>query len=160
MNGQELVHGGNHTHLPLLIQAVHQTTGPVLEMGTGDASTVCLHALLAGTGRKLYSVDDQPDWIDRYDSLRTDWHAISRVQWCDFTLPEEHFGAVLIDHAPGHYRVDAAIRLKDKADQVVVHDTDAAYGWERLWKSFRYRVDDKRFLPWTSCVSNIRELQT
>jgi hypothetical protein len=168
MNGQEQFNGQNHTLLPLLILAVNQTTGPVLEIGTGDASTPILHSLLRDTGRGLFSFDDNPDWVDRYDSLRARWHRIVLVDYADKYGPKAleswidcRWGAVLLDHAPYHCRVREAIRLKDIAEQIVIHDINAEDGHaaDPVWEHFKYRVDDKRFLPWTTCVSNVRPLE-
>jgi hypothetical protein len=162
MKGQEQLHGQNYTLLPLMILAVNQTTGPVLEIGTGDASTPILHSLLRDTGRGLFSFDDNPDWVDRYDSLRAGWHRITKVDYAKMEpWIDCRWGAVLLDHAPYHCRVREAMRLKDIAEQIVIHDTNAEEGCAAaaVWEHFKYRVDDKRFLPWTTCVSNVRPLE-
>lgn len=159
MNGEELIHGQNGTHLPLLILAIHQSTGPVLELGNGNASTPNLHSLLAGTGRKLYSFDNVADWTERFAPLRQPWHAIELKTGWVFELPEPRFGVVLIDHA-AEVRVRDALRVKDIADFIVIHDTqNDDYGTKAVWPHFRYRVDDRRYLPHTTCVSNVRKLE-
>lgn len=159
MNGEELIHGQNHSLLPLLTLAVHQSTGPVLELGNGHASTPNLHSLLAGTGRKLYSYDGNSDWVERFAALRKPWHVIELKPHWAFDLPEQHFGCVLIDHA-ADIRVRDTLRLKHMADFIVMHDTNAeGYGFAAIWPHFAHRVDDRRYLPWTSCVSNVRKLE-
>jgi hypothetical protein len=77
------------------------------------------------------------------------------------TLPESRFGVVLVDHAPIIQRVIDIIRLKDLVDFIVIHDTNAAEGtaFNAVWPHFRYRFDDMRYIPWTSVVSNAKELK-
>ncbi len=161
MNGEVLIHGQNHTHLPLLISAVLQSQGPVLEMGCGNASTPNLHALLAGSGRMLYSADSHPDWVTRFRPMANDWHRfILCPDWNGFQYPAEKFGVVLIDHAPSDRRLYDVLQLKDRADFIVIHDVEAeGYKYGEAAQHFRYHTIDRRYAPWTACVSNVRPLR-
>jgi hypothetical protein len=76
-----------------------------------------------------------------------------------FDLPETRFGCVLIDHA-AEIRVRDALRVKDIADFVVIHDTqNDDYGMKAVWPHYKFRVDDRRYRPHTTCVSNVRKLE-
>lgn len=148
----------NGTHWPHLAEAVRRTTGPVLELGSGDSSTKRLHDLLEGTGRRLVTVESRQIWADKFTHLKTDWHTI---EVCEdpATSPrlDEEWGVVFVDHAPGETRTVAIDRARDLAEYVVVHDTEElSYGVEPLLDTFKYRKDFRRARPWTTVASETR----
>ena len=57
---------GFATHQVLLYEAVQRTTGPVIEFGCGEGSTVMLHEVCKDQNRRLVSVDNNPSWLSRY----------------------------------------------------------------------------------------------
>ncbi|GAF94048.1 unnamed protein product, partial [marine sediment metagenome] len=51
------------------------TTGLVVEFGSGDYSTNFLHALCGSLGRELWTIENDSEWAKRYlGDLRCDWH--------------------------------------------------------------------------------------
>lgn len=161
------------THLPLLAACVHRTRGPVLELGSGDYSTPLLHALCSRSieseaPRTVVTLDSDAVWLARYDDLRTPWHAIELVtDWAarDFRVVERAracadriWSVAFVDHSPGEQRVASIERLRNLAQWIVVHDTEAAcYGYEPLLSSFKYRYDDRRQSTWTTVLSMTEE---
>jgi hypothetical protein len=83
-------------------------------------------------------------------------HRIIKVNdWNE--VPVEPAGVVFIDHHPSERRRIDAIRFKDMADIVVVHDTERTgepYGNEEIMKHFKYQFTYKATRPWTSLLSN------
>jgi hypothetical protein len=79
--------------------------------------------------------------------------------WDDVKV--EPCGVVFIDHHPSGRRSIDAIRFKDAAQLVVIHDTerdDENYRNRDIWPHFKYRFDYKDATPWTSIVSNTIDL--
>ena len=152
-------HQPQATHLPMLIAAVAQSSGPVLELGCGDTSTPMLHAMLHGTGRLLWSIDNELPWVERFALLRREWHLIEQSMWPLPVTSDARFGVVLVDHAPAHQRAADMIRLKDRADFLILHDAEGeGYGLEQVRPHFKHVQIDKTFLPWTACLSNVKPL--
>lgn len=151
------------THIPLLIEAFNQTDGPVLEMGMGDFSTPLLHILCAESDRFLLSVDSDSRFTDRFHKFRTSNHAIELVDFNKLDLSDTHWSVVLIDHKPEEQRKEDIKKLKDKADFLVVHDTqpkaEPYYRYEEIYPLFKYRYTDDKFPTYTTILSNFRELK-
>ncbi len=147
------------TGMPLLAGLVHNIPdGPILEMGCGYYSTYILHEMCRVTKRTLITLDEKKEYLEKFQSvLENDFHSFHHVEdWASFSLIDElQWGIVLIDHAPGERRKEDIKRLKDKADFIVVHDTEtASYRYEPILKTFKHRFDWKLVRPWTTVVSN------
>ncbi len=109
---------GLATHQVILNEAVRRTTGPVIEFGCGEGSTVMLHEVCKEQNRRLVSVDNNPSWLSRYkEKYETDWYRFYQVSpvgcrgkyhdcnhWDPFiqTLVSSpiHWGVMFVDHAP------------------------------------------------------------
>ena len=164
------------THLPYLLEAVRRTTGPVLELGAGAGWTPALHEECVGK-RLLITVDSDFDWLARAaeatHARRVDIDVGSfmlvgdtahhfeccvdpaATKWIDIYL----WAVVFVDHSPGETRGKAINRARDRAEYVVVHDTeDLGYGIEELLSTFKYRKDFRRARPWTTVVSMTKEI--
>lgn len=160
------------THIPHLMEAVKRTTGPVLELGSGDGSTTVLHDVCAG--RALITVDSNKDWLKRFEDLKTETHRFiyvkdpGRFLLSEFRLLPElqdfelklPWGVVFVDHSPGETRRHAIETARmHKAVYIVVHDTEElGYGVEDILASFKYRKDFRYARPWTSVVSDTHEI--
>ena len=150
----------------MLIAAVAQSSGPVLELGCGDTSTPMLHAMCCGSKRRLYSFDNEREWVDRFAYLRRDWHFImggwplydSAHEWHHGALADP-LGVVLVDGAPAAQRAVDMMALKDHATFLILHDAEGeGYGLEQVRPHFKHVQIDKTFLPWTACLSNVKPL--
>jgi hypothetical protein len=154
------------THLPYLLEAVRRTAGPVLELGAGESSTPSLHKECAKNKRVLLTVDNSDEWLSRFDQLWFSEHRCYRVDdpaevllWNDGWWKNRSFGVVFVDHSPGETRGKAIDRSRDRAEYIVVHDTeDLGYGVEELLSTFKYRKDFRRARPWTTVVSTTKEI--
>jgi hypothetical protein len=144
------------SHYPILIKAVQETTGPVLELGTGVFSTPLLHWICGD--RKLVSCESHPEYIDFLKQYETENHLVWKITefWEIPTrfLDDNKYGVVFIDHSPKRprQRADDAIRFVD-SELVVLHDTGRdlhKYGYERVFPLFKYRYDKNN----TTVLSN------
>ena len=147
---------GYGTHRPALCEAIVRTAGPILELGMGDSSTPTLHDLAKATGRNVCSYDHVASWVARYAELRSAQHQIEHVgSWDACPIESTRWGVALVDHAPAARRVVDIERLAKHAEVVVVHDTeDSTYGYDSIYDSFAYRLDDRDERPWTTLLSN------
>jgi hypothetical protein len=165
--GREL--GLNYgTHMACLMAVATSTTGPILEMGSGDYSTPLLHAVCAKDKRYLLSTDTDKNWLNLFADLETDWHELKHVEvyaddWSRNPQPDvwdtvggdTHWSVVFIDHRPGERRAVDIQRLRDNTDIFVVHDTEhSGYGFGPILSSFKYIHVDKRYSTHTTVASN------
>ena len=144
---------GTHVH-PLLVATLN-SSGTIIEFGTGDFSTPIFHEISKFQNRKLISYDDSPEWHKNFTDMRSDMHEFKLVEnWSD--IPVQKCGLVLIDHAPAERRVVDLDRFKDHAQILVVHDTDKMkyYGYAPYFKKFKYIYKYERYSKSTTLVSN------
>lgn len=148
------------THFPILAACTVRTTGPVLELGCGDYSTPMLHYIC--NGRRLVSLDHDPGWLERYRDLESHNHSLHLVtDWAAMKMIDnEEWDVAFVDHAPAQQRVYEIKRLMDRAQYIVIHDTEdpgGIYNYEAILPAFKYRYDCKRWPTWTSVVSMFRD---
>jgi hypothetical protein len=140
------------THLPVLMACVAATTGPVLELGCGHYSTPILNQMCRH--RKVVSVESDAQWMAQFLDLQGENHQFMATDWTNLELPDLRWGVVFVDHAPAERRVVDIAQLMNKAELLVVHDTEAPlYGYEAILPTFKYRYDYQRVKPWTTVVS-------
>jgi hypothetical protein len=157
------------THLPALMAAVANSNGPILEFGCGYYSTLVLHEYCRTAKRRLVSAETDLDWLLRFSDMIEDWHEFYHVHdWDDFhsdVVSKNTWGTVFIDHKPGERRATDLRLVRDLAEFVVVHDTEtdfntgADYKYEPAFKLYKYRVDYRRVRPYTTVVSQTREIE-
>ena len=142
-------------HRPLLWWALKETKGqtePVLEMGCGEGSTPYLMQYLKTDKRKLISYDYSKEWADKYNAnYVTDWDAIEH----------ENYSVILIDHSPGERRHLDVIKLANKCDYMIIHDSEPAatgYMLDKVWHLFPYRRNLKTEGAWATIVSTKHEI--
>jgi hypothetical protein len=156
----------DRTHFPILAAAVAHTTGPVLELGCGAGSTIMLHYMCAGK-RLLVTAETDRKWLRKFTdyatvntSERLHDHWLKYVEdWDKFDIIEGfQWGMAFVDCAPGEARARLVERLKGRAHFIVVHDTEldsgGNYGFEPVFKTFKYRSEWRRWRPYTSVVSD------
>lgn len=142
-------------HRPLLWWALKETKGqiePVLEMGCGEGSTPYLMQYLKTDKRKLISYDYSKEWADKYNAKHvTDWDAIEH----------ENYSVILIDHSPGERRHLDVIKLANKCDYMIIHDSEPAatgYMLDKIWNLFPYRRNLITEGAWATIVSTKHEI--
>ena len=106
------------THQPVLFEVIKRTSGPILELGAGEHSTRQIHEL--AQGRKITTVDDDLEWLEKYLDLKSDSHNF--ILLSDFRSSEK-WDVVFIDLHTWEQRLPAIYDYID-SDYVVIHDAD------------------------------------
>jgi hypothetical protein len=149
------------TNMPMLLKVILNSTGPVCEVGGGPFSTPLLHWLCKIQGRKLTTYENHYDYWYFCHRFTSRDHYVKLIEnWDDMDF-KTHWGVVFIDHHPEERRGIDVINFKDTADYIIMHDTEAKglYDWDKINKLFKYKFDWKECLPWTSVVSNFKDLK-
>ena len=146
------------THQAMLIKYITKTDGVVLEFGSGPFSTPIIHWLCAKNKRLCYTFEDDQNYYQFARQFRSRTHKIRFVEDWDKLEFKDRYSVVLIDHITERRAIDA-IRLKDQADFILLHDTEDiiknnVYGYDRVWPHFKHVYHWKDCKPWTSVVSN------
>jgi hypothetical protein len=72
----------------------------------------------------------------------------------------KHWSIAFVDHAPGERRIVDILRLKDKVDVILYHDSEEpSYGWKQLEGHFSSIYDYNMFPVKTTVVSNKYDLK-
>jgi hypothetical protein len=142
------------THIPVLINALRQSEGDVLELGLGISSTPLLHMLCADQDRKLFSFDNDETFIEMFKKYRSGSHQIDLVTDWDSILVRD-YGVVFIDHKPDYRRKYDAEKFRN-AEFVVLHDSEpnGLYDYEAIYPLFEFRYDYTKFPTHTTVLSN------
>ncbi len=150
---------GYGSHTAVLVGTILRTTGPVLEVGSGHSSTPILHEICAAQGRKLVTIETQVGWLRRFLDFESDLHHLTSERALQSKYIDENWSVVFVDHAPGEERPAVVEAVRDRAEYIVVHDTETlSYGLEPVLDTFRYRRDHRRHRPWTTVVSDKKEV--
>ena len=145
------------THNLTLIKAVGATTGDVCEMGVGFSSTPLLHWITLG--RKLVSYESDQDYYHFARKFISNNHKVRKTKDFSDVDYNRHWSVVFIDHSPKRprRRGDDAMKFTN-ADLIILHDTEPGslehYGYEQVFKKYKYRYDWKLCEPFVSVVSN------
>jgi hypothetical protein len=141
------------THQPLLVAALLNTQGPILEMGGGYYSTPIVSAFANVQRREAHTIETGPAMYELLKRFSSPFHKIWPVSGYDFAadgrfVPRAdttraqyieiqsrfladfcskgptRWSVVFIDQAPGYLRVPAIEHFADIADFIVTHDTE------------------------------------
>ena len=152
------------THLPCLIQAFGKTTGDILELGTGVFSTPYLHYACTLAKRKLVSYENFPEWYEFMKKYENEYHKVNFVNKYADAVIDKEWSVVLIDQTPDYSRSEEAMRLKDVAKYIIVHDSNPSnYNvthYDELYPYFKYKTDwhgDKNRATVLSNVVNLED---
>lgn len=138
------------THNPVLIKAIQNTQGTVVEFGSGIFSTPLLHWLCAG--RKLITYEDDKEYYNFANQFRSRNHSVRLIDNWD-SIPIYPWSVVLIDHKTERRKLDA-LRVKD-SEIVILHDSETdTYKYSEVHPHFKYVYQWKFCEPWTAVVSN------
>jgi len=153
------------THIALLLKVLDHSEGAVYEFGAGLYSTPLLHWYCKNKNRKLTTFEDDPIYYEVARRFSSGNHYITKVDnWSDIKV--KSIGLLFIDSggkAEGGYgRGLDAIRFKDNADYIVLHDTEEkytkVYNYDKMWPEFKNVFTWKECIPYTSVVSNLKDL--
>lgn len=151
------------THLPCLIQAFSKTTGDVLELGTGVFSTPYLHYACTLAKRNLVSYENYKEWFDFVKTYENDYHQVKFVEKYSDAQIDRPWDIVLIDQTPDSSRSEEAVRLKDKAKYIIIHDSNPSNykvtGYDKIYPLFRYKTDWHGDKNRATVLSNLVDLE-
>lgn len=154
---------GVASHQSMLLQCAYKTTGGILELGMGWASSIPLHVFAHHQDRYMYSFESNPDYAAEFRFLQRGRHKIIVSPDMDLSVVDDQIkvpiSLVLIDCAPPVRRLELLNMLQShgmtKDAVFILHDTeDPIYGLEPALGRFKYRVDDRRWMPYTTAVSD------
>lgn len=102
------------------------------------------------------TLDSDSAWLARFRYLERPGHDLQTVSdWDLCPAIDWKWGLVFVDHAPAERRIIELTRIRDRADFIVVHDTeDPRYGYEQVFPLFEHIKTSKRHPVWTSVLSN------
>ncbi len=152
------------THIVPLVKCFEASQGDILELGTGFYSTTLLDWLSEMYNRELFSYDTDEKWAKmNQEKYEKPTHHINYVEDLDaLNLTDRHWGLVLIDHSPSTRRKVDILRLKDKADFIVIHDSQPKLDWKfrfsKIYPEFKYVYHYDKINPHTTVVSNFKDL--
>lgn len=154
------------THFPMLMKCVQATDGLVAELGSGIFSTPLLHWMLFETDRKLITYESYEHYLEFAKKFETPNHEVKFVKdWAKEEF-DHHYSVVLIDHSipmRAHTRGDDALRFKDKADYIVLHDAGPnpyeKYGYLPIYDQFKYVYHWTKSPINTTVLSNSHDLE-
>ena len=152
---------GTSSFLPLLLVVVEQTTGPILEMGCGFYSTPILHLLCKKQNRLLMTMENNWEWLKKFQWMDTSWHQFQYVDWKIIVnnIGDQHWNLLFLDQSPYSERGLCLQQLKNNADFIIAHDTQALC-YEYDFSPFQSRYDYTRFPPQTTLVSMYHDVHT
>lgn len=154
------------SHLPVLAKLLSVIDKPVIELGIGYNSTPLLHWMCKERGVQLMSFETDKEWMDKFKEFQEEDHYMEHVKdwnFLDQLASIDDFGLVFIDHKPARKRRSSALKFKDTADFVVLHDSELAdhpaYKYRSIYKEFKYSFEFKEVgEPHTIVLSNKKEL--
>ena len=151
------------SYLPVLIKTLNLSEGPVLEMGMGIFSTPVMHWLCLDRNRALVSYENNATYFHQSRAFMAPWHQIKLVEdWSEAEIETTHWGLVFIDHAPEARRGIDIKRVAHQADYIVTHDSEARnehkYHLAKIYPLFKYRYDYQKKKPYTTVLSNFKDL--
>lgn len=152
------------SHYPILIKALSLSEGPALEMGSGPFSTPLMHWLCLEGNRKLISYENNHRWFDKLKRFETALHNTIHIKdWDEVDISKTHWGVAFIDHAPNERRKIDIKKLANCADYIVIHDSgdyqDEHYLYSEIYPLFKYKYDYTREKPFTTVLSNVKDLK-
>lgn len=150
--------------IPILTKLMEHVDKPVLELGMGWNSTPLLHWLCREKDIELTSIESDKEWMEKFRDFETYKHAIIHH---DFNEPLDlgyNFGLVLVDHRPARKRRSSAKFYADRADLVLLHDSELAdnpaYKYSPIYDNFKYKYEYKGVgKPYTMILSNTIDIE-
>lgn len=151
------------SHIPILVKILERTNGKILDLGMG-LSTIVIHIMAAQTKRPVVSYESDKNWYQAYLIYASDFHQIKLVDnWDKAEIDSEFWDVALVDHHPARRRVEEIKRLANKANYILLHDSDIFnkfYTASGIYPLFKYRFDYTKSFPNTVVLSNTTDLSS
>jgi glycosyltransferase involved in cell wall biosynthesis len=149
------------SHMPVLLDLLQRTVGPVLELGAGRYSTPLIHWACATDKRYVLTLEHNPKFFEYAAQFADTWHKVVLVKdWDSYPLEPPNgrlWSLAFVDH-DGNRRSPDTKRLATLADIVVCHDTcgrdDRKYHYSEAWPFYKYRYQFQLVRPRTTVASN------
>lgn len=145
-------------HRVFLWKALGATTGKVIELGMGKGSTKQLHDYCEN--RLLFSYEYDFNFYKRFKNIESPLHQLMWIEnWNDLhVMHEQGCDVLFVDHSPGERRKIDIAYYANKAQILVIHDTEkeADHGYQMLAEinKFKYIINDETFPARTTMCSN------
>lgn len=153
------------SHIPVLVDVLSNSEGPVLELGTGPFSTPLLHTLCVDNKRTLVSYENNPEFFNMHTAFVDEFHQIKLIDdWDKAEIENTHWGLAFVDHRPAERRKVETKRLVNSADYIVIHDSEPQliekYHYDFIYPLFKYRLDYilRPNCAHTTVLSNLKDL--
>ena len=153
------------SHIPILLKAIENSDGPILEMGSGAWSTPILNMMVnVRQKREILTLENDRKWFEKNrKEYESDFHKFLFVEdWDKAPIYDTFWGLVLVDHRPARQRHRDIIRLKHQAYMVLAHDTEPEinqfYRFDRCDKHYRFKLVYDDIKPNTTVYSNFSEM--
>ena len=126
---------GFATHQPVLEKIISLVDGPILELGCGEGSTELIHHYSVEKKIQVLTIESDKQWMERYTYLQNENHEFIANEnlnewenlvdeWTEYFVDEsKRWGLVFIDHGEWISRYKCLLKLKDKADYIILHDS-------------------------------------
>lgn len=124
------------SHLPMLLLGLQISKGDVVELGSGEGSTMLLRNYCDLEKRKFTSYDNDEDWALKTGAIYIhDW--VQNIEWA------KPCGLLFIDSAPGEFRREMLIIMHMLAKVVVIHDSEenGLGNYNLDFSLFKYRLN-------------------
>lgn len=149
------------SYYPLLYKALESTNGDIIEMGCGHGSTPLLHDYATEAKRHLLSFETEKEWLVKFEETANEYHKfyhVCRECWDVCSKMNPSPSVVFIDHAPGERRKYDLVLFKDKAQIIVIHDSEPTgagdYQVRQHFPEFKYVVEVATDGAWATALSN------
>lgn len=135
----------------------------VLELGAGDSSTPMLHHMCRALSMKLWTMETDGAWLERYKEYAWCDHKVEHVKdWLShpFIVGDDTVDLLFVDCAPGEVRHLLIEKFATRAKCIVAHDSERDHGaggdyrYEKVTPLFKYVTEFRRFRPYTLILSN------
>lgn len=149
------------SHLPVLMQLIQNTTGSVLELGSGLYSTPYLHWECYRRNRRIVTFENHPVYYGYAEQYRRDFHEVHKVTDWDEIDISEPWSVALVDHDPLARRGVELGRLLH-AEYVIAHDAERGrgeqMGYNKAFELFKYRFRFDKIRMESMILSNVHDL--
>jgi hypothetical protein len=151
------------SHIPILVRILERTNGKILDLGMG-LSTIVMDIMAAPTKRPIVSYESDKKWYQAYSIYKSGFHQIKFIDnWDKADIDSEFWDVALVDHHPARRRVQEIKRLANKANYILLHDSDIFnkfYTESGIYSLFKYRYDYTKCFPSTVVLSNTINLSS
>lgn len=143
------------THIPMLLFCAKYAQTRIVELGMGFYSTYLLN-MGARYGNTVLSFENNPEWYNKFKHLEIPFfHTMKLVDNYDKALNDDsEWNMVFVDNAPAERRIVDIQRFKERANLILVHDTeDKVYAFDKITNNFKFVFIFKWLKPWTTAFS-------